>query len=597
MHVKSSPECTPTRRSLLGGAATVLGSTAGCLRNARTVVGRDRPQQLSLEIRTMPADSDPNAIRIARDLADNLTAVGIDARINTLTEAELYRQVLLNQNFDLYVGQLPETTTVDPDGLYPLLHSKYGSEPGWQNPFGFADPDIDESLSRQRTTDGTVRWEIVATLQQQIARTQPFISVAFPDELSAVRESRFTGWEYTRPTEPVNLLSLSHVSSEPPTLRLITTDSRLTENRNPIAAEFRRHGSLLDLIYAPLARPIDDELEPWLAREWETLENTDETLTARVVLRDGLTWHDGESVTAEDVAFTYRFLADTSLGRAESPIPTSRFRGRSSLVESVQPVADGSLEITFTTGSFEVGKRALTVPLLPEHVWSEQTGPATIAGIEVNDETTEALVWGNPEPIGCGQLQFLEATMGESVRFDRVDEHPLSAAADLPDSFLGGPEFDELRLDVVLSDVVGVEAVSDNDADATVSNLGPDAVPRIARSPSVTLVSHRSRALYHVGFNTRSAPMSNFRFRMILARLLDKETVVNSVFDGYAVPATSPLLDDWVPESLAWDGHDPIAPFLADENGDLDAEAAKDAFREAGYRYNENGELLTGDNA
>lgn len=591
----SSTGAVPTRRSILAAGATALLGTAGCLREARTAAGRDQTNQLELEIRTLPADSDPHAIRIARHLEDHLTSAGIAVRINTLTEEELHRQVLLNRNFDLYVGQLPESTSVDPDALYPLLHSKYGSEPGWQNPFGYADPELDALLEEQRGKSGDSRRDVVADIQRHLAGTQPFVPIVFPDELSAVRSSRFHGWEDNRPTDPVNLLSLERRADASSTLRLVTTDARITENRNPLAVEFRRHGSLLDLLYAPLARRIDGEIRPWLAREWERLDDWGSAVSLRVTLREGLYWHDDERVDAEDVAFTHRFLKDTSLGRTDSAIPTSRFRGRTALVEEVRPIDDRTFDVRFSSESYEVATRGLTVPLLPRHVWSEQTGPATIAGIEVNDETTEALVWANPDPIGCGRVRFVEATSGEQVVFESVSSHPLSEADDLPERFRGEPAFDRLRLDTVPSDVVAVESIAEDEADATVSNLGPNAVPRIARSPSVTLVSDRSRSLYHLGFNTRQSPLSNFRFRTTVAQLIDKATVVNGVFDGYAMPATSPLSDQWVPDDLVWDGVDPETPFFADSDGDFDEASAHEAFEEAGYRYNDNGQLLAGE--
>ena len=599
----ASPCSTPTRRTLLAAGAGALSGTAGCLRDFRTVAGRDRTDPLELEIRTLPADSDPNAIRIARALEERLDAVGVEIRINTLTEEELYRQVLLNRNFDVYVGQLPETTAVDPDALYPLLHSKYSAEPGWQNPFGYADPDVDELLSRQRTTEDTDRLDAVAELQRRLAESQPFVSIAFPDEISAIRETRFYQWHERRPIEPINLLSLSRRDDTDPSLRLVTTDPRLTENRNPIAAEFRRHGSLLALVYAPLVRRIDDEIRPWLLQRWTRRPRGERSagdesgkerggLVFRGELREGLSWHDGEPLDSEDVAFTYEFLSDTSLGRADSAIPTSRFRGRSSLVESVDPVDDRTFDVRFDTESLEVAIRAFTVPVLPEHVWSDYTGGATIAGIEVNDETTEALVRSNDEPVGSGQLRFLEATAGEEIVFERVDDHPLGVADDLPDRFQGGPAFDRLHVTVVPSDVVAVESVAEDEADATLSNLGTDAVPRAARSSETSLVSDRSRALYHVGFNTRRAPLSNFRFRVAVARLFDKRQIVEEVFDGYASPATGPLEERWVPPDLAWDGEEPVVPFFSGPDGEFDEDAARTAFDEAGYRYNDDGELL-----
>ena len=44
-----------------------------------------------------------------------------------------------------------------------------------------------------------------------------------------------------------------------------------------------------------------------LAESWVTSEDG---LTLTFTLREGLTWHDGEPVTAQDVAFTYGLMQD-----------------------------------------------------------------------------------------------------------------------------------------------------------------------------------------------------------------------------------------------------------------------------------------------
>ncbi|TKX52169.1 ABC transporter substrate-binding protein, partial [Halorubrum sp. SS7] len=84
-------------------------------------------------------DDDPSGIRIARQLEEHLTAVGIDVQLNAVGQTELWRKVLINQDFDIYVGQFVETEPFDPDALYGLTHSKFIAESGWQNPFGFTE--------------------------------------------------------------------------------------------------------------------------------------------------------------------------------------------------------------------------------------------------------------------------------------------------------------------------------------------------------------------------------------------------------------------------------------------------------------------------
>ncbi|GAB3418641.1 hypothetical protein GCM10027435_18980 [Haloparvum alkalitolerans] len=621
-----TPSPATTRRAVIAGSLAGLGTaSAGCLGRVRNIAGRDGSTQMTLDVYTTPADADPHGIRVARHLEEHLRAVGIDTRVNTMAEADLYRRVLINQDFDIYVGQFPAQQRIDPDALYPFCHSEFNPEPGWQNPFGVTDLTIDDLLEEQRGAASDDRPAVVDDLQREIARQQPFVTVAFPDALTAVQRGRFEGWRRGgRVAKPMRLLSLSLSGddegadgtddgdatggdgSDRPTettaeatadggaaadatLRLVTTDPRVAENRNPIAAEYRRHGTFTELLYDSLIRTRGDERIPWLARDVSWLDEE----TVRVSLREA-TWHDGEPVTAADVAFTYAFLSDTSMGNAEAPIPAPRFRGRSTLVRTTDAVDDRTVDVTFADANPRVGLRALTVPILPEHVWSERTNVAAIAGIEVDEQTTDALVWDNPDPVGSGPLRFVEASPGERVVFARSDDHFLDRDPDgVPADLRGKPAFDELLLNLVPSDIAAVEHVADRRADATVSNLGPEAVPRIGREPDATLVSRQSAAFYHVGFNVRSEPLSNPRFRRAVAGLIDKAHVVDEAFQGYAQPAASPLAnaDEWLADDLRFDGRDPETPFFGTD-GALDVEAAREAFREAGYRYGDEGALL-----
>ncbi|ELZ51793.1 extracellular solute-binding protein family 5 [Halorubrum coriense DSM 10284] len=629
-----------SRRAALAGLGLAAAS-AGCLGRTENIAGRNPREQLTLEINATPADADPNGIRIARQLEEHLTAVGVDVRLNTVGQTDLWRKVLINQNFDLYVGQFVETEPFDPDALYGLTHSRFVAESGWQNPFGLTEMAVDDLLDRQRRATGRDRDDAVAALQETVCELQPFSVVAFPDALTAVQENRFDGWTADRqPLSVTGLLGLDPVAagsgdggaatnastggnetaadadadgaagdaadSTGEALRLVTTDDRITENWNPIAAEYRKYGTFTGLLYDPLARADGDEVFPWLAADWERVDET----TLDVSLRDAR-WHDGEPVTASDVAFTYEFLRDTSLGNVETPVPAPRFRGRSSLVEGARVRDDATVRLTVPDVNETVAARALRVPILPEHVWSERAHAATIAGFELDFETTEAVVSNNPDPVGSGPLRFAEATAGESVAFERNPDHflvrsaseddsdavdePADPRAGIPLRYHGKPAFDRLRIDVLPSDISAVETVAEGLADATVSNLGPESVPRIGRSADTRLVSGRSAAFYHVGYNVRRSPLSNPRFRAVIARLIDKAAVVDDAFDGYAQAATSPLAASptEIPESVTWaDGSDPIHPFF-DDDGSLDVEAARAALRDIGYRFDDEGRLLS----
>jgi len=591
-----------SRRRVLGALGTTLvGTTAGCFERTQRVIERDSPEQVSLSVRTLPADEDPRAIVIAQHLADHLDAVGVDASVTPMARDHLLRTVLINFDFDLYVGQFPGA--VAPDALRPLLSSSYVEAAGWNNPFGLSDPSVDRLLERQRRIGGAARRRILYNLQEAVARLQPFSVVAFPDAIRAVRKGRFDPSREAGFETPAAYLSLPFVGGSgdsaadgdgngPADLRLTRTDGRITEDLSPISVAYRDNGAITGLLYDPLGRRIGARVRPWLASDWEWSrpESGDDPPVATVTIRPDCDWHDGEPLTAADVAFTYRFLEDTSLGRAETDVPAPRFNSRVDLVDGVEAVDDATVRLTFVPCSREAAARAFTVPVLPEHVWRTLTGPTTVAGIETDTTATEALVWSNPDPVGSGPFRVEHRIDGSRLALVRFDGH-----------FVYGPDpppgvdrvaFDRLVLRVTPADTTAVELVAAGEADATGSSVAPSTVPRIGQSDALALLVSPTRAFYHVGFNLRRSPLGNYRFRRAIARLIDKTAVVEGAFDGYARPAASPLAGtDYCPPNLEWRGGDPVLPFPGDDSN-LDLARARAAFTDAGYQYDEDGRLL-----
>jgi peptide/nickel transport system substrate-binding protein len=579
------------RRAFLAGATGTVAATSGCIGNLRNLVGRDRTQQLSLDIATLPASSDPYAARIANKLTENLERAGIDAGPPEPMEPDvLLRRILINQDFDLYVLQYPSEG--DPGELRSMLYSAFGEEAGWQNPFGFSNLEMDDRLDTQRAAEPDARADAVRETQKQVVREQPFTVIAFPDYISGIRTDRFTGWSPGGVPDPSDYFELRS-TGETDELSLLLQDPRATKNRNPIAVEHRNRGVVTSLFYDPLVRSLDGNPTPWLAEsvEWEGTE----VLTATVRLREA-DWHDGESLTPSDVAFTYEFLNDTSLGTFETPVPTPWRRDRVDLVESVEPRDDRTLRLTFATSNIETAYRALEVVMLPEHVWSERTNPADLAGVELAGQTTEALVWANEEPVGSGPLRFESAEPDEQLRLVRFDDHFLHRGdnAGIPETYADGVDFERVHFEVAPSNDAAIELLENNNADASTGGLRASIVPRIGRNNDINLSITRGQSFYHLGYNCRQAPMSDPRFRRTVARLIDRDYLVSSVFDGYAEATEVPFTGEWTPVGLEWDGTSEL-PFLGTD-GELDVTAAKNAFMEAGYQYEDDKLVRRGEN-
>jgi peptide/nickel transport system substrate-binding protein len=590
---------TTGRRPLLaalGSGASVLAG--GCLRRARNVAGWESPQQVRLRIKTLPADADPYALELARNVAGWFRAAGVDAGVVPMAEQELLRRTLLRGEFELFLVRLPARFR-DPDALVALLHSRYADAPGWQNPFGYANLDVDERLETQRRATGDERREVLETLQLSVARAQPFTLLTVPDDVRAARTAAYANWSSIDFGSPLGYLRLEPGDGgdggDASTLRVVATDHRATTNLNPLSVEFRRSGVLTGLLYDPLGYEVGDRLRPWLADSWTVTDGPPPV--ARVELREGVRWHDGEPLTAHDVAFTYDLLADTTVDAdgERVPIPSPRFRGRSSLVDDVVVLDDATVEMHFVDAAPRVAMRACSVPILPRHVWIERTDPASIGGIDVGP-VTDALVTDNIPPVGSGPFRFVRNAPREALVLERVDDHFANRRESPADAATPGDRipFERLAVHVVGSDDAAVGVVDGGDADVTATAVGADTVPSIGRSATLDLVVDRSERPYVLGYNTRRRHLNNPQFRRTLARLIDGEYLAETVLEGYGRPAVGPLWDTpWYPARLVWRGRDPVTPFLGTD-GAVDGRRARAAFREVGYRY-EDGALVGGE--
>ncbi|WP_255682018.1 ABC transporter substrate-binding protein [Natrinema sp. SYSU A 869] len=597
MSRKPSPNDGVSRRSFLAAGVTGAALTmSGCIDRVQSVVDQDGDDQFSLSITTVPADSDRQNIRIARRLEANLEKVGIDVSLDMRSRSELLETVLIDHDFDCYVGLHP--ADYDPDFLYEALHSTYASEAGRQNPFGFTNMAFDTHLENQRQTDGDERKRHVQSVLTGLAQAKPFDPICIPEEHRVARANRFDGWSEGHLATRHGYLGLEP-EDDVDRLHALVTDSRMTRNLNPLSATFRNRGTTIDLLYDSLGTEHEGEVKPWLAKSWDFPEETmgsgsetadGETMrTATVTLREECQFHDGEPVTAEDVAFTYKFLSDTSWGRAPVASPAPRYRGYADVIKAVTVDSDRELTVTVTGGQ-ETVKRAFTVPILPRHIWLKLIDKYATGDDFTAPQGRWTVVSGsNIPPVGSGPFQFDSRSEDESLVLQRFEDHfTLRDDVELPE-----PTVEEVQFTVDPASNSSITRVEDGGADVTATMLSAHSVPAIPDSSELEQLRSPSRTFYHLGFNVRNAPFSNPHVRRAITQLLDKEAIATDVFYGNATPVASPVTDEWVPESLGWDGDDPVTPF-AGTDGDLNVDAAKVAFERAGFRYDDNGRLLGG---
>ena len=570
----------PSRRRLLAGLGAVTTSAlAGCSERVWSLIEGPTTDRLSVRVKTPPPDDDPMASKIASQLAENLQTAGVDAVPEPTAKPELFRSALMAHDFDVFVARHPGFD--DPDALRPLLHSRLAGERGWQNPFGFTEPTVDTYLEDQRTQTGETRQTTVADLAEHLLEAVPYTVVAFPDHAGAARSDlSLTGMPRT-PSEYVSLLYQESLEKE--SLRAGVFAEGLADRLNPIAVDLEGVEIVLDLLYDPLVRDTEEGYVPWLADDVSWSETAD-GVEARVVLREGTEWHDGTSLTADDVTFTARLLADTSLGESESPVPAPRYRGRRTVIESVSREDSRTVRIRFDGDTEEVARRALTLPILPEHVWEPRA-------TSIDEHMTETLAWDNDEPIGSGLFAFVDSTSGARLELETFEDHVLfrDGIPGQPGLIDGTRAADGIEFLISPNAGASVENLLEGDLDLVVDWLPPSALEPVQGEDGVSILSTQTRSFYMVGFNTRNEAFSNHQFRRIAARLVDREYVVSEFFGNRARVArtTTELV------GLLEGVEDVLEGFeeFPGSQGAVDEAWVRSELEEAGFHY-ENGNLF-----
>ena len=84
---------------------------------------------------------------------------------------------------------------------------------------------------------------------------------------------------------------------------MILNSADVLQAVNPLFISGAVDSWVTELIWDRLLRIGPDGLpQPWAAESYEWVDDT----TIDVTLREGMTWHDGEPVTAEDVVFSFQ---------------------------------------------------------------------------------------------------------------------------------------------------------------------------------------------------------------------------------------------------------------------------------------------------
>ncbi|MFF2488376.1 ABC transporter substrate-binding protein [Microbacterium sp. NPDC058062] len=282
---------------------------------------------------------------------------------------------------------------------------------------------------------------------------------------------------------------------------------------------------LVDNIYQGLvARTPEQDIVPALASDWTV---SPDGLTYTFTLREGVTFHDGQALTPQDVVWSLTTRRDT---------PAWRDAARLANVTSI--TAEGQ-DITLTLSEPDSSL-----------LWN-LTGRAGIVLKE--GDTVDYKTKAN----GTGPFVLTEWRQGDSITFERNDAYwgDASSAAEVVFEYI--PD-NQAALNAALAGEVDV-----------LTGFDANLKEQVEQNGDFALVLGKSTDKGTLAFNQTTGPLADKRVRQAIRQAIDHDAIIEALASGQTQYGPIPELDP------GYEDLSDVAPY--------DPEAAKKLLKEAGY--------------
>ena len=323
---------------------------------------------------------------------------------------------------------------------------------------------------------------------------------------------------------------------------------------NPGMAVLSESYTIFELVYDSMYElNMDGTFTLTLA---ESATVSDDRLVWTFKIRDGITFHDGQPLTAKDVAFSYNLYQSTE----DYPW----MGGYTSYFESVEATDANEVVITLTEAIPNIESQLVFLYVLPEHIWGSES----------------AVEFDNVSMIGSGPFKMVEYAQSEFVHLAANKDH-----------FLTPPNVDEAIFQTFENNDALVQAIKTGQVDmimempaTAVATLESEEAVEVfvgaPLSPTVTDIIFNQVLPENCpegdGICTGHPALLDRNVRLALAHATDKQKIIDIIYLGNASPGLTLIPDGlgvWYNSSLADYEFDLAkAAQILDDNGYVDAD-------------------------
>ena len=261
----------------------------------------------------------------------------------------------------------------------------------------------------------------------------------------------------------------------------------------------------------------DGSVVAGLAKSWDI---SDDGLTYTFTLNEGVMFHDGTDMNADDVKF--------SLDRARADDSTNAQKGLFADIADVTVVDPLTIQVTLAqpNGSF-----------LFNMAW----GDAVI----VAPESIETIA---SNPIGTGAFSFSDWVQGDRLELVRNDAYWGDA-----------PALESATFRFISDPTAAFAAVMAEDVDAFVGFPAPENLPQFEADPRFQVLVGNTEGETILSMNNQMPPFDNVLVRQAVSLAIDRQAIIDGAMFGYGTPIGThfaPHNPDYV-DLIANSAHDP----------------------------------------
>jgi peptide/nickel transport system substrate-binding protein len=289
------------------------------------------------------------------------------------------------------------------------------------------------------------------------------------------------------------------------------------------------------------------DIEPQLATAWTV---SDDGLTWTFTLREGVTFHDGTPFNAKAVADSYNRIIDPEH-------PFYAYGKWKYLSLSLKPVKKITIIDDYTV-SFTTDKpyapfiNNLALWLCPI------VSPTAMA--QYKDQI-------GLHPVGTGPFKFEKWIKDDQIILVRNDEY-----------WGGMPKLDKIILKSIPEPSARLMALQSGTVDIA-DDLDPDSIALVRQDPNLAIIESPSVNVGYLALNTEKPALKDVRVRQAISYSIDKDVLIQAIFQGLAIPAKNPFAPS------IWGYNDAIEAYS------YDPEKAMALLKEAGFDMNTELEL------